>query len=103
MLKFKYPVGNAYVFIKLGLSNGFVATEKNYQQKEVKFYSTPVITEGELLADRRVFEQGFVSAVGGQLRRIFMETRFEVSNGISTYPNLGSPVKRVSVQLGYKF
>jgi hypothetical protein len=103
MVRFKYPVGNAYVFINAGISNGLVVTESNYKKVLSMFNATEKIKEGKALDDTRKHEQGWIAGIGTKYRKLSFEIRYEKANGMSDYPALKSSVTRAHFILGYRF
>jgi hypothetical protein len=104
MLRFTYPLKNdLFVFGNAGLSLGHAISETNLLVTETKFYSTPVISEGSAIKETRLNEQGIIAGVGSRYKKYSFETRFQRSNGMSVYSNLGSKTNQLYVLLGYRF
>lgn len=103
LVRFKYPVGQCYLFLNGGISNGFAVSESNYKKEESKFYTTSKVDEGLAINDTRKFEQGYVFGTGFRYDRFSFEIRYEMRNGMSKYVTLNSSTKRYYLQLSYRF
>lgn len=103
MLRFKYPVGNLFVYINAGISNGFAISETNYEKEESKYYSIEKVKEGKALNETRKYEQGLVFGLGTKFKKYSFEMRYEIGSGISTYSALKSSTNRYYFLFGYRF
>ena len=103
MVRFKYPVGKAYVFINAGMSNGYALKETNQVVAERKFYSSETSEESTLLYVTRLYEQGLLAGLGAKYDKYSFEFRYERGNGMSAMINLNSITTRYLFLLGYKF
>jgi hypothetical protein len=104
MGRFKYPVGNSYLFINAGLVFAEAIAIRNYEKVEKHFYSSEVyIDEGKVLDDVRSYEFGFLAGLGFRHKHFTGEFRYELSNGMSAYTGLVSPVNRGFFLVGYRF
>lgn len=103
LVRFKYPVGQCYLFLNGGISNGFAVSESNYKKEESKFYTTSRVNEGLAINDTRKYEQGFIFGTGVRYDRFSFEIRYELRNGMSKYVTLNSSTRRYFLQLSYRF
>jgi hypothetical protein len=104
MLRYTYPVKNGiFVFLNVGLSNGYVLSETNTLIKESKFYTDPVTTEGPAINGTKKWEYGFLAGAGIKYQKFSFETRYEGASGMSDYPDLISNVNRLFFLFGYRF
>jgi hypothetical protein len=103
MVRFKYPVGKAYVFINAGMSNGYALKETNQVVAERKFYSSETSEESTLLYVTRLYEQGLLAGLGAKYNKYSFEFRYERGNGMSAMINLNSITTRYLFLIGYKF
>jgi hypothetical protein len=106
MLRYKYPVGNFFVYANVGFFNGLALKETtNYLKEVVDFNSTVTTTEGILLQERdiRKIDQGYILGLGAKSKKLSFEVRYEKGLGISG--GLGPPslTKIYHLLLGYRF
>lgn len=103
LIRLKYPVGQLFMFINGGISNGISIGETNYRRKEIKFHSTDRIVEELAIEKTRKNEQGFILGTGLSYNKFSLEIRFEIGNGMSNHWTLISTTKRFYFLLGYRF
>jgi len=106
LARFKYPIGNLFLFSNIGISNGFAISERaNYQKRELIFSSTGnrIVSDGVVLEDTRKHEFGLLFGIGVKYDRFSFETRCEAGNGMALYEQLRSPTTRAYFLLGYRF
>ncbi|MBK6263962.1 hypothetical protein JKA74_02845 [Marivirga sp. S37H4] len=103
LLRFKYPIGNLFLFINGGISNGLAINEKNYKKIDSKLYASERVVEESALEGSRRYEQGYILGTGIKHNKLSFEIRYEGGNGMSGYANLSSSTKRYFLLLGYKF
>ena len=60
LARFKYPVGNLFVYINAGISNGFAISETNYLREESKFFTTERLEEGKALNETKRYERAYL-------------------------------------------
>jgi hypothetical protein len=102
MLRFKYPIGKAFVYVNAGISNGFAISETNHVKTDEMFNSSLYTEEGRAF-DFRGLEQGYILGLGTKFKKYSLEIRFERGNGMSTLPALKSQVNKYFFILGYRF
>jgi hypothetical protein len=102
LVRFKYPIGNLFLFLNVGMSNGLAINETNYKKVESKSYPGRVV-EGLALNDTRKYEQGFILGTGVKYDKFSIEIRYEQGNAMSKPAALNSSTKRYFVLLGYRF
>ncbi len=107
MLRYRYSFSKSSFFLNAGISSGFVVKEINekrtehiYQTSEDEFEVK--IKEERALKESRKYEAGVIIGAGCNYKNFLLEIRHEVSNGISKYVDLKSPVNRTYILLGYK-
>jgi len=103
MFRYKYPIKDLFMYVNIGISNGWAIREKNKLIEEEKFYFTERITETVALEGARKYEQGYILGLGAKFKKYSFDIRYERANGISTYGNLRSIVRRYYFLLGYQF
>jgi hypothetical protein len=101
LLRFTQPIGSGAIFINAGISNSYAFQTKNEQVVVSKFYSTQKTTTSEIFPIRN-YEQGFVVGIGGSIKRLSAEARYERSNGFLDILNLSSSFERYSLLMGYR-
>jgi hypothetical protein len=101
LVRFTRPIGSGAVFVNAGISNGYAFQTKNEQVVASKFYSTSTTKAGEIFLLRR-YEQGLVAGVGGSIKRLSVEARYERSNGFLDIVSLASSFERYSLLVGYR-
>jgi hypothetical protein len=102
-IRFKYPIGNAFIYCYEGISNAFAIYDRNNRRKEAKFYSSETVEEDLALNDTRAYEQGYVMGLRTGFKKIGIEARFEKGNGMSVYGALSSLTDRYYLLLSYIF
>jgi len=103
LVSYKYPIRNSFLFLKGGMSNGFVLSETNFQEitSVNRLYENTEV--GLALNDTRDFEQGIIMGSGLKYQRYSFEIRYEIGNGISVYPALKTKTNRYYFLFGYTF
>jgi hypothetical protein len=103
LIRFKYPVRKAFVFLNAGVSNGYEISSSNYYYRYDQLYSNHTITEGKALEFTKKHEFGYVFGLGTNFKRYSFEIRYETGNGMSNLGNLNATTNRFFFLLGYKF
>ncbi|MEO8795928.1 MAG: porin family protein [Daejeonella sp.] len=103
MVRFKFPVKTAFVYLNGGISNGYAISEKNYKVVKSTFYSNDKTEEGLAIKDTRKHEQGLVLGIGSDYNKLSFELRYERGNGMSNYTSVNSTTGRYFGLLGYRF
>ena len=103
LFRFKYPIGQCFLILNGGISNGYAIGETNYKKKESKFYTINRVDEESALNSTRKYELGFILGTGLRFDRFSAEIRFERGNGMSEYISLNSSTKGYYFLLGYRF
>jgi hypothetical protein len=102
LVRYKVLRQNAFFYVNAGISNGFLISEKNHYLARTQFYADVHVKETEALETRK-HEQGFLVGIGGGVRKLGFEVRFENGNGNSNYSSITSSVKRYSLLAHYRF
>ncbi len=102
LLRYRYPVGDMYVFVNAGISNGIAFGVVNRRINTRKLYRPEEITEHEGVTDARRYEQGLVLGAGVEINKFSLQARYEKGNGMSNYLQLGSHTTQISFLLGYR-
>lgn len=103
LVRFKYPIGDWFLFVNGGMSNGYSISETNYKKRVSKFYTTERVVEQSALNDARKYEQGLIIGTGVKYNSFSIEIRYEKGNGMSNYTQLKSSTTRYFFLLGYRF
>lgn len=103
MVRFRYPLAKMVIFANAGISNGFALNETNYKKTVLVVSSEETVREGVAMDETKTYEQSFLFGVGGKLKKISAEIRYEGGNGMSAYNTLGSPTTRLYFLMGYTF
>ena len=103
MLRYKYPIGNLFVYANAGFSNGFAISAKNHQIVESKIYDPQIDEKSKALNRSRNYEQGFVVGLGSNFKRYSCEFRYENGNGMSDYSTLNTATFKYYFLVGYTF
>jgi hypothetical protein len=103
LLRFTRPVGSiGAVFANAGISNGYALQAKTEKTVTTKFYSSESTSTGEAFPEPRRYEQGLVAGIGGSVKKLSAEVRYERSNGFLDITSLGSSFARYSLLFGYR-
>ena len=94
MIRFKYPVGQQFLFVNAGMSNGLAIKEINERKRETKFYTTETTENIKVLDDTRSYEQGYILGIGTKVKKYSLEARYEQGNAMSEYRPLMGISKR---------
>ncbi len=103
LLRYKAPTGNGCFFFNAGITNGLVFLGTNQKETETVFFAQRRTKYTSTPPDVRKYEQGLLFGLGSRVNKFSFEVRYEISNGISTYPTLKSSVDRFFFLIGYKF
>lgn len=103
MVRYKYPIGDFFVYLNAGISNGFAISETNNLRKENYLYSSQNVQEIKALESTRKYEQGYIIGLGARHKKCSFELRYERGNGMSDASRLQSAISRYFFLLGYQF
>lgn len=103
MIRYKHAVGNVFLFLNAGISNGMGISETNRNTEYKKFYTTESVEETDALEVTRKYEQGILLGAGARYNRYSFEFRGERGNGMSMNAALTSTTTRFHFLVGYKF
>ena len=103
LVRYKYPIGNLFLFFSGGISSGLSLSETNYKKETSKFFSTISVVEGMAVENSRKYEQFLVLGTGLKYDKFSIEMRYEKGNGMSKYINLNSSTNRYYLLFGYRF
>jgi hypothetical protein len=100
-LRFQVRPDHLSPFIQMGISNGFALKyEANtYYQSTLSGTSKPKAP----LVYFRKYEQSVFAGIGGRYKKIALELRYEIGNGMSAEQQIGSLIKSVYVLVSYSF
>jgi len=102
MVRFKYSVGNVYLFANAGVSNGIMLHEKDEAIFESRFPGTSRTEVAEAIVGENKYEPGCLGGVGVRYQRCSFETRYERTKGILSYNGLKSKVSKVAFLLSFR-
>lgn len=110
MLRFKYPVKKAFVFVNAGLSNGFILHETNVDSITRRYNGATTTKIQKIVADglydtfsAKQHELGFLVGFGGIYKNFSAEFRLEAGTGFSKYIALDANANRYNLLFGYRF
>jgi hypothetical protein len=103
MLRYKYPIKKAFLFLNGGLTTGFAITETNYIRTEYTFYSSTTVKEGQAMDSPKKLEVGFIAGLGFSLNKYDFNIRLEQSGGFSPYVTLQEHITVLYFLAGYRF
>ena len=103
LFHYRFPKRFFPMYVNAGMSNAFVIDFDHSIQKERISTQSQVIEEGNTLDPIRRYEQGLILGIGAYLNKFLVEGRYEIGNGISAYPALGSNTRRMYILAGYNF
>lgn len=103
IIRFKYLIGNAFIYADAGISNGYAINEVNKRRFEQTINNTLQITYSKALNASTKYEQGFILGLGTKIKKYSFEFRYEKAGAMSNNDNLRSLAIRYYLLLGYKF
>jgi len=103
LLRYSYPLGNFFLFLNAGLSNGFAIFEQNETIVTSVLFEQERVEEKKALNDSRNYEVGFLGGLGARFKRFSCEARYEYGTGMSAYSGLKSSINRLYLFLGFRF
>ena len=104
MLRYKYPVGNSFLFGNLGFTFAtFQLNNTNYLKQDITYFAPMVTTEGKASSDESFSETCALFGVGCRYNRFSVETRMEFGSGPLYTITLDSKSIRSYFLLGYRF
>ncbi len=104
MLRYKYPVGNAFLYGNLGFTLAtFQLSKTNYLKQDITYFAPLVTTEGKASSDEIFFETCTLFGLGCRYNRFSFETRMEFGTGPLYTITLDSKSLRSYFLLGYRF
>jgi hypothetical protein len=111
MLRFKYPLKNAFIFVNAGLSNGFILHETNVDSITRRYNGVTTTRVQKIVADggendtfsAKKHELGFLVGFGGIYKKFSAEFRLEAGTGFSKYIALDANANRYNLLFGYRF
>ena len=100
-LRFTRPIGSGSLFINAGMSNSYAIEAKNERTVTTQFYSTVKTTTSEIFPMER-YESGLVAGLGGSIKRLSAEARYERTGGFLNLVFISSRFERLSLLVGYR-
>lgn len=108
-LRYTFPKGKVRPFANIGPSYSYAVHSKRVESRYSSFHSTSYSEEKEALPGSE-FKSHMFGAVAGvgivypiRTKTLFLETRYETTEGISMLLSLPSSIKTFSLMAGYKF
>jgi hypothetical protein len=102
MLRYKFFVNNAIIFVNGGISNGMVVKEVNEVTKVHTFNGSGRTTIEKGFDDTKSHELGFIVGAGLRFKRISFELRGEKGNGPFRASGYKANVMRYTGLVGYR-
>lgn len=102
MLRYKFFVNNAVVFINGGISNGMVVKEVNQVTKVHTFNDSRRTTVEKGFSDTKSHELGLIAGAGLKFKRFSFELRAEKGNGPFRASGYKANVMRYTGLLGFR-
>jgi hypothetical protein len=102
MIRFKYLIGNVYIFANAGMSSGTMLKEKDQAIFESRFPGTSRTEVAEAIVGENKYEPGYLGGVGVRYQRCSFETRYERTTGMLAYNGLKSRVSKVAFLLSFR-
>jgi len=100
-LRFKYPIGNLFIYLNAGFSVGYAINEKTFRKEDSNFHAS---ISDNAIEKLKKFEFGTIFGLGTKLKSYSFEIRYEHGDGISNLrSNILSFTNRFYFLLGYKF
>lgn len=103
LLRYKVLNRGVSLFISTGISNGVIVQKRNHKETTTHNYSGETIERGTAIDFMRKYEQGLVFGIGSSHKKVALDVRYELGNGIADVNGLGSPTRRLYVLLAYQF
>lgn len=99
MFRYRYPFKQVAFFVNVGISNAWVLSEEN----EVIATSYGNTKKSKLFNDTRKYEQCINFGMGIRYKKISIEGRHELGNGMSSYTGLKTTTNRTYLLVAYVF
>jgi hypothetical protein len=105
MLRYKYPIKNAFIFSNLGMTNNCALPNgiENTREKITTFYGEETTKVIPIFNGVRKYEFGLTMGIGAKYNHFNIETRFEKGSGMSSNFAIKSTTFRYSLLLSYSF
>ncbi len=103
MVRYKFPIGEIFLYLNGGVTNAFAISETNTRKKDSHFYGVVTTDEVKGLDDARKYEQGFIVGLGSQFNKFSVDLRYENGNGMSKISALNSKTTKFYFLLSYRF
>ena len=102
--RYKFLISRVTAFINLGMTNGTAIKVTNNSLKDVIRNGITESSEtSTAVGSFRKYETGYLFGTGARVSRYSLEARIEKSNGMSSFSNVTTQVKRLSLLFGYEF
>jgi hypothetical protein len=102
MPRFKYPVGQTFLYVNAGLSFGATIQDENFRHYTNKFGSSLDEDEGKAFEKTEGFEFGYLAGGGLSYKRYSLEARYARTGGMVSTIGIGSSVSRLFFLVGYR-
>jgi hypothetical protein len=99
--RYRYPLKKMFLFVNIGISNGFSLIETNNLSRERYQLGELTISNERVINKTRKHELSFNGGIGVNYKRFFIETRYESGNGVSDILSLKTTSKRFYLLLGF--
>ncbi len=102
-VRYKYPVGKAFVFANAGLANTLALHTTNELLTYKHFYEIQRNYVNKAMGSSGNYEIGYLAGAGVQYNDFSLEARYETGKSIANYEGNYVHVRRIYVLLGYRF
>lgn len=103
MIRFKYPIGKAYLFANAGVSGGAMLDGSDRQTQVTESPSIIKVSESKAFENGvESFDLGILGGLGFRYQRYAFETRFERTQGMINYIGMRAPITRVAFLLSFR-
>jgi len=100
-VRYKLLDSKVQPYIKAGISNSFMVSDKSNQRVFRKFYSSETTRDQKPLGEFRKHEQALLLSAGLIFNRLSAEVGVEKGNGLSPYEGLKSSRTSFTFLVGY--
>lgn len=103
LIRYRFFTGKNTLFFNAGISNGIAVKVINNDYQTIQYYTTITNESKEAIEGFRKHEQSLILGIGYQFDKFSLEYKFEKTNGMTTYADLGSSVIRNYFTVNYSF
>lgn len=103
MLRYRFPVGNMFLYANAGISRAMAFENKNLLNQDVMYSGSETFKQTKIISNSNPAPKGLVTGLGSSFKNYYIELRYESSGMKAFAPSLEGKSSSYYITAGYKF